>query len=312
MSVEPASAETGAPRPPRGALPNLIVIGAMKCGTSALHYYLDLHPSISMSRPKELDFFIDDRAGVDTRLLDPRELSLLPSPPAGNWSRGVDWYASHFPPDAPVRGESSPSYTDPSRPCVAERMASVVPGARLVFLVRDPIARAISHYEHLRARGHERRSLDQALARTRGPYVARSRYHAALEPFLARFPASRILVITQEELLRRRVETIRSVYRFVGVDDSFESPKFERLRNRTQAKGWRHGALRAVAGRRVARAAYALPQEVKWNIERLTSAAGGGPSTPDPELRQHLASALRDDVARLRTATGEAFAEWST
>ena len=57
-----------------GALPNLIVIGAQKCGTSGLHYYLSLHPEISMSRPKELNFFIEER----------------------NWPRGVDWYRRHF------------------------------------------------------------------------------------------------------------------------------------------------------------------------------------------------------------------------
>src|SRR6187399_2211355 len=64
----------------RGALPNLIVIGAQKCGTSGLHYYLSLHPEIWMSRPKELNFFLEER----------------------NWPRGVDWYRDHFDPDARV------------------------------------------------------------------------------------------------------------------------------------------------------------------------------------------------------------------
>src|SRR3954453_13232385 len=72
-----------------GALPNLVVVGAQKCGTSGLHYYLGLHPEISMSRPKELNFFIEER----------------------NFSRGVDWYRRHFGPAARVGGESSPKYT---------------------------------------------------------------------------------------------------------------------------------------------------------------------------------------------------------
>src|SRR6059058_6332030 len=82
------SAEDGA-LAGRGALPNLIVIGAQKCGTSGLHYYLSLHPEVSMSRPKELNFFIVER----------------------NWPRGTEWYAAHFEPRAIVRGESSPNYT---------------------------------------------------------------------------------------------------------------------------------------------------------------------------------------------------------
>src|ERR687894_2292944 len=75
--------------PARHALPNLIVIGAQKCGTSVLHYYLSLHPEVSMSRPKELNFFIEER----------------------NWPRGLDWYKSQFDGDARVRGEASPNYT---------------------------------------------------------------------------------------------------------------------------------------------------------------------------------------------------------
>ena len=72
-----------------GALPNLIVIGSQKCGTSGLHHYLGLHPEISMSAPKELDFFVAER----------------------NHPQGLGWYRGHFDAQAKVRGESSPNYT---------------------------------------------------------------------------------------------------------------------------------------------------------------------------------------------------------
>ena len=89
-----------------GALPNLVVIGAQKCGTSGLHYHLGLHPEISMSKPKELNFFIEER----------------------NWPRGLDWYRAHFDARATVRGESSPNYTAyPQHLGVPERMHSVDP-----------------------------------------------------------------------------------------------------------------------------------------------------------------------------------------
>src|SRR5688500_19663917 len=71
-----------------GALPNLLIIGAMKCGTTSLHHYLDLHPDISMSDPKEVRFF-DDPA----------------------WEERIDWYRGHFDPNAPVTGESSVYYS---------------------------------------------------------------------------------------------------------------------------------------------------------------------------------------------------------
>src|SRR5215210_59230 len=77
----------------QGALPNLIVIGGLKCGTTSLHHYLNLHPEVGMSRPKELNFFVEEL----------------------NWGLGADWYRGHFPPDRAVRGETSPHYTNRPR-----------------------------------------------------------------------------------------------------------------------------------------------------------------------------------------------------
>jgi hypothetical protein len=118
---------SGPTRANRDALPSLIVIGAQKCGTSSLHAYLDAHPEIAMSTPKELDFF--------------------GGPGFANWERGVDWYRAQFDPEAPVRGESSPSYT--AYPFVVgtpERIHALVPGAKLIYMVRDPIERLLSQW----------------------------------------------------------------------------------------------------------------------------------------------------------------------
>ena len=106
-------------------LPNLIVIGAQKCGTSSLELYLDLHPEIAMARPKqyELNFFSWEDV----------------------WRRGVGWYEQQFR-DAPVRGEKSNGYSAwPFWPFVPERMKDVIPDARLIYLLRDPIERLITN-----------------------------------------------------------------------------------------------------------------------------------------------------------------------
>jgi hypothetical protein len=124
-------------------LPNLIDIGVMKCATTTLHRYLDPHPDVAMSEPKELNFFCGPRR-LDGHRDD--QTAWL----AGNWHRGVGWYAAQFLP-APVRGEASPGYTSPSFPRAAERMARIVPGARLVYLMRDPLERAVSQYLYHRA-----------------------------------------------------------------------------------------------------------------------------------------------------------------
>jgi hypothetical protein len=185
-----------------------VLIGAMKCGTSALHRYLDMHPEITMSRPKELNFFFGPAANHRTWT-------------AGNRSRGLRWYARHFPAHAPVRGESSPGYTSPDHPGVAQRMAATIPAARLIYLVRDPIARALSHYRHHHAEGHERRPLAAALFDPASQYISRGRYHERLLPFTAHFGRRQILVVAQEDLRDRRAATLRRMFAFAGVDETF-------------------------------------------------------------------------------------------
>ena len=155
----------------RGALPNLVVIGAQKCGTSGLHYQLGLHPEIWMSRPKELNFFIEER----------------------NWSRGEDWYRAYFDARARVRGESSPNYTAyPQHLGVPERMHSVIPDAKLIYVVRDPLERIAAHWVHNYAKRREKGDLRATLTHANTSYVVRSQYHMQLQQFLAHYPLEQI------------------------------------------------------------------------------------------------------------------------
>ena len=199
-----------------GALPNLVVIGAMKCGTTSLHAYLDAHPDVAMSQPKELNFFFgpdDGGAGWS----------------AGNWHRGPGWYAARFDAAAPVRGEASPGYTSPDHPEVAGRMARLIPGARLVNAVRDPIDRAVSQYWHHRRDGTENREPEEALLDPASQYVSRGRYLERLTPFLATEAfAGRIVVVAREELRDRPREAVRALFARLGLADHWSAAMAER------------------------------------------------------------------------------------
>ena len=294
-----------------GALPNLIVIGAAQCGTSALHYYLDLHPEIQMSRPKELNFFI---SGAD---LEPQRFDagddVGPRPrPVANWDRGVNWYAAQFPDATRVHGESSVSYTMPWCPAVAERMASVIPEAKLVLLVRDPIERIVSQYLNYRALGRERRSLEEALSPPGNVYLARSRYASVLRPFLDRFPRSNIHLDRQEELLGRRRETMQRIFAFLDVDAGYWSLKMDRLRNTTGRKGNAFRLAERLRRRPLVGPLYRLGPEAKWRIERLLSRGGGAAKRPsvNPALRRSLVSELESDIAELESLTGWDLSAW--
>ncbi len=277
-----------------GALPNLVVIGGLKCGTTSLHHYLGLHPEVQMSRPKELNFFVEEL----------------------NWELGSEWYASYFRSDAPVRGETSPHYTNyPRFDGVAERMGTLIPGARLIYMVRNPIDRMLSHYLHNVAGGYDDRPLERALSDPESAYVNRSRYWLQLERYLERFDPSRILVVPREDLLGERAGTMREAFRFLGVDESFDSPQFSREWETGTGKGkgsfrLMDRAVRLPGLRALDRNFDRLPEGLRWLVERVIHdpEAGEAPKPTVPgEVRSRLADLFRDDVARLEQFTGRRF-----
>ena len=275
-----------------GALPNLIVIGAQKCGTSGLHSYLRSHPQVSMSTPKELNFFIEER----------------------NWRRGVDWYARHFDPSTPVRGESSPNYTAyPQHVGVPERMHAVVPDARLIYLVRDPLHRIAAHWVHNYAKRREKGDLAATLMHPNTSYLVRSQYFMQLQRFLPYYEmGSRIMVLEQNDLRYDRRETLRRVFEFAGVDPEFDHPEFERERHATSRKrrstrvGNRLQRLsRTRWGGRLPKRFWDLldvPQRMRREIEQPNVAAALPPDALE---------VLREDAERFRDLVGRPFEHWT-
>jgi hypothetical protein len=205
---------------PGVVLPDVLVIGAMKCGTSAVHAYLDAHPDIAMSRPKELNFF----NGPDVAPHDDADRWWL----TGQWHRGLQWYGAQLDADAAVRGESSPAYTSPTSPEAPARMAALVPRVRLVYLVRDPFQRAVSQFAHHARDGAERRTPAEALLDPGSEYVARSRYVERLEPYLRLFDREQLHVVVTERLAARRGPEVAALYRHVGVDPSWSDGRLQR------------------------------------------------------------------------------------
>lgn len=284
-------ASTGAPKTGRTALPNLIVIGAMKCGTSSLHRYLNLHPAVSMSRVKELDFFIEARA----------------------WGRGVAWYAGQFDAAASVRGESSPNYTDAHAFLgVPARMACVVPDAKLIYIVRDPIQRLIAQHVHHLSMGIEHRSFAE-VCRKRS-YIERSMYWFQIKKYLAYFEASQILVVETEDLLKNRRDTMHRVFEFVGVQPELCSSSLRKEYNKTARK-----RQKTRVGSRLERTAFGrvidkLPQPWRRYVRRGVYLPLSRPierPTLTERQRLELVQCLRDDAAQFRAWTGCQFPAWS-
>jgi hypothetical protein len=277
-------------------LPTFAVIGAMKAGTVSLRHYLDEHPDVFLGRGGrfgEPNFFIAER----------------------NWPRGRGWYESLFDGagGAAALGECSPSYTmAPLFGGVPARMAQVVPAVRLVYVVRDPIARMRSMYMHQVSAGRERRRPAVALLDDR--YLEPSLYGFQLAAFLDHFDRSQVLVIASEVLRDRPREALSAVFRHLAVDPAAVDLDRRHRDHRSMDKpvprlhdlGW-------------------LPQrgvwlEPRWRPDQRTGLARRlttRPARPDdsaipPELRDRLAERLAPDLRRFEDLLGHPIpGEWS-
>lgn len=162
----------------RPSPPDFVIIGAMKCATSTLHDQLAVQSGIAMSSPKEPCFFSDDEV----------------------YARGLEWYESCFADAGPddLRGESSTHYSKlPTLPHAVDRLAAHRPDARIIYVVRNPIDRLVSHFMHGWSEGWYGDSIEAAIA-SDSTLVDYGRYAMQLRPWLERFGAERVLLVAYD------------------------------------------------------------------------------------------------------------------
>jgi len=198
------------------SLPDFIVIGAMKCATSSLHTQLAQNGCF-MSSQKEPCYFSDDSI----------------------FAHGSEWYSSLFAAAAPhqLSGESSTHYTKlPTYPLTVERMHRMLPDVRLIYIVRDPIDRVVSHYIHEWSERAISTSLDDTV-RTVPRLIDYSRYATQLRPYLDAFGPEQLLVVFFERMKQESQEQLQRVAQFIGLnsqvhwrEDVVQNASSERLR----------------------------------------------------------------------------------
>lgn len=285
---------TGFPVGDRPTLPNFLIIGAMKGGTTSLYHYLSAHPDVFMSETKELHFFVAEK----------------------NYRRGVAWYQRQFAEagHSLAVGEASPDYAKyPIHQGVPERIAGLLPAVRLIYVVRNPLERIRSHYLHDVACGRERRPILEAVAGNEH-YLAPSRYALQIEQYLRHFPREQLLIVTSDSLRDDRQAALRRVHDFLGVRDDWSTPVHDREFNATEEKTSPRWLLRAAhhlpGG---ARLRLLAPRQVKA-AERLLGTTKHPvdvqAGTMPPALERRLLDELGPDVARLRGHMDEGFDCW--
>lgn len=231
---------------PARSLPYFVVIGAQKAGTSSLYAYLAKHPSVLPASRKEIHYF---------------------DSPA--FAEGENWYRAHFPLDsvrkalgiirgAPViTGEASPYYL--THPATPKRMYQLVPDAKLIVMVRNPVDRALSHYQHQFRKGRESLSFGEAISAEEGrlagerrrmvddeyyysrdywgfSYLTRGRYAEQLEHWFSVFPPNQFLILDSEDFFRDPSTVYAQALAFLGLP-SHELVRYERVNSGGEYSG---------------------------------------------------------------------------
>lgn len=265
-------------------LPNFLIIGAMKAGTTSLHGYLQAHPQVFLPDKKEVDFFALDEM----------------------WEKGLGWYEAFFEgvTDEVAIGEASPRYAFAPRWAGAPpRIAATLDRPKLIYVLRHPIARTRSMYQHAVASGWTRDPIDKVL-RSDPIYVDGSRYAMQIDEFLPHFPREDLLLILSEDLRDRREETMRRIFRFLGVDDTWLPPNLDVEMHRGDEK-----LAPTRAGELVRRVAGPVRRLVPDPVRRLGGKVLSRPIDPEevalsPDLEAWLLERLLPDVRRLRDEHG--------
>jgi hypothetical protein len=268
--------------------PNFLVIGAMRSGTSSLAYSLRSHLQVFMAPSKELHFFTD------------------------RFDEGLDWYRYQFrgSDGCAAVGEATPTYM--YDPTAVQRMAALLPDARLIAVLRNPVDRAYSHYWHQVEKGRETMPFADAVAaeparlagrsgidRRAFAYLDKGRYLEQLERVGNFYARDRIHVLLFEDLRDRPAETFAGVCEFLGIDPEATPAPLTKVVNP-------HIRVRSEWVRRVTRP---LPERLRNLVGRVNAPPTDYP-TMDPELRAELSRGFERGNDALATWLGRDLSAW--
>lgn len=297
-------------------LPDTFVVGAGRCGTTALYRALGQHPQIEVGRQKSPNHFA-------TGIPQPEWETPAAIAMARQWISDRSEYESLFRPDDATRAviDVSPVYLQAG--VVPERIHTARPDARIIAILRDPAERAVSHFLGRRRDGIEPASAsleDTIRAQATGQlptgvsfghYVGAGQYHHFLAPYLAIFGCDRVLVLFHEDLLADPDATLDQIFRFLDVDrgrgvwtnDSDRPNRTGEIRSPVRRWLWTRSNRLRTAMRPL------LPERIRHRMGRgfLTELQREEAS---PDLLALVSDALSDDTDRLSALLGRDLHHW--
>jgi hypothetical protein len=289
--------------------PNLFVIGSMKSGTTLLWRLLKSHPAIHMSTPQEPSYFVEPN---QLRALDPRLWN------QGYW-QNQDAYLDLF--KAGLRktyiGEASSYYTHlPLVTGVADRIMRFNPKARLIYIMRDPIERAIGHYWHRVIFSNEYRSMETAI-KTDSQYRDVSNYALQLGEYYKRFDKSQIKVLTLEQVFNHYDDTTKMLFKWLNLSDTSQIRKIDgenelpnTVRRRMEFWGRAVDLLKRVPASQ--ESIDRLPESMRSYTKRLFTREINRSDLDTGPVAEYLRPLQLEQTKALSALTGREYPEWKT
>ena len=261
-------------------LPNFVIIGAMKSGTSTLHSNLQLHPEIGMSKFKEPSYFNHQYKNKD-----------------------IEWYKNLFNREYKVNGESSPNYSKKqTHPGTAERMYKVMPNVKIIYLTREPVNRIKSHLHHNLYRDRLKSSNVKEALRNDRNFILTSSYNYQIEDYLKYFEKSQFLFITTEGLKKNPNYTLNKICDFLEVDNfDFTSKTIPRNQSSDKYLIKYYDQARSILPKKLMKLYHWFFYFLSIKIKRPEF---------DHETKEFLRSELSSDIAKFRETSGLELKEW--
>jgi len=276
--------------------PYFFLIGAMKAGTTHLYRMIADHPSVHRCRHKEPNFFVDAKNNKGY----------------GNWHSGLDWYDSLFMPGEGLRGEASTRYSRfPDYVGVVDKMYRVLEDPRFLYLVRNPVDRAISQFIYSMLKGIEQKPIQAALAPTStSAYVTAGLYHLQLSIFMTRFRRNQFHIIVSDELWCNPENTLNDIFQFLQL-----SPHLSNLSNASPINSMANVVHRLKTGdfqivteqqREFLKMWDDLPEKDRKSSSKIARHLGY-----DDAQRREFSTCFTEDLAALEQFIGRKLPSWS-
>ena len=309
--------------------PDFLLVGAAKSGTTSLYSYLAQHPDVFLPDVKEPNYFAYKDSALN--VIGPKSEEILVKLLLKKTVVSKDDYLNLYVSAKPdqLTGDCSPRYLYYKN--APDHIKADCPDSKIIAILRNPVARAYSHYLMNRQRDLEpAATFEKAIEleeerKQRGwgwdwHYLSLGRYAEQLQRYYDRFPKQNILVVLHDEFVLEQQSVIQKIYRFIGVDDSFVADT-----NRQFKVASTVGAADGFLGRLVfatestwlgALAIKIVPKKAGlWlqnTLRDMVSKKGGGRKIPPLsfETRMHCWSQLKDDVTKLEGLLGRDLSLW--